>query len=80
MKRKTPCKRCAGTGLEPDHSETGKLMRSKREDTGVSLRTVATAMEISAPYLSDMELGRRGWSSEMIQRADRAIAKFARSK
>lgn len=75
MRKKPSCKRCNGTGLEPDHHETGKQMRALREETGRSLRSVASAIGISAPYLSDMELGRRGWSSDMILKVTSALNK-----
>lgn len=73
MRKKPPCKRCNGTGLEPDQSETGKQMRATRTDAGKSLREVAATMGISAPYLSDMELGRRAWSSETITKFNTAL-------
>lgn len=68
------CQRCNGSGLEPDHSETGKLMRAKREDASLSLRDVAERIGISAAYLSDMELGRRAWASDMIAKFEKAIS------
>lgn len=36
-----------------------------REQAGISLRQVADAMHISAPYLSDLELGRRYWHNRV---------------
>lgn len=66
MPKKTTCQRCAGTGVEPDPTATGNEMRKLREASGKSLRQVAEAMDISAPYLSDLELGRRGWSLKRI--------------
>lgn len=66
MPKKTTCQRCAGTGVEPDPTATGIEMRKLRNKSGKSLRYVADKMGISAPYLSDLELGRRGWSLEKI--------------
>lgn len=37
----------------------GKMLREKRKAKGMSLRELAHALEISSPYLSDVELGRR---------------------
>ena len=39
--------------------EFGPRVRELREAQRISLRTVAKALELSAPYVSDMELGRR---------------------
>lgn len=69
----TPCKRCNGTGTEPDRTETGKRMRALREDAGHSLRALAEEMGFSAPYISDLELGRRLWSTDLIAKAEKAI-------
>lgn len=40
-------------------------MRELRKASGFTLRTLATRMGFSAPYISDLELGRRGWSSKL---------------
>lgn len=41
-------------------------MRRLRQNKGISLRDMAKRMAISAPYLSDLELGRRDWTEEKI--------------
>jgi len=69
MKQK-PCKRCNGTGLEPDPSEVGKRMRHMREKAGISLRDAADKMGVSAAYLSDMERGNRAFSSDRIRQLE----------
>lgn len=68
------CQRCAGSGLEPDQSKTGAKMRQLREGAGVSLRSVADKLKVSAPYLSDLERGNRAWSGERIQQFAGAVA------
>jgi len=73
-----PCKRCNGTGTEPDRTLVGNRMRALREDAGLSLRAVAIEMGYSAPYISDLELGRRLWSSDLIQKAEKAIKKLSK--
>jgi predicted transcriptional regulator len=40
----------------------GEKVRGEREAAGVSLREMARRMELSAPTLSDLELGRRHWT------------------
>lgn len=54
-----PCKRCSGSGFEPDPKTIGESMRKAREDAGLSLRQVATRMGYSAAYVSDLERGQR---------------------
>jgi predicted transcriptional regulator len=46
------------------HAEAGELIRKFRKCRKVSLRSLATALDISAPFLSDLERGRRNWTSE----------------
>lgn len=58
-----PCPKCYGTGRIPDNTALGKSMRLKREVAGISLRSLARLLGISAPYLSDLERGRREWNS-----------------
>ena len=45
-----------------DNVKTGRNARALRESKSVSLRRVATAMRISAPYLSGLELGTNNWT------------------
>ena len=47
-----------------DHEATGERMRYLRSKRGLSLRSVAEKMKVSAAYLSDLELGKRNWSQE----------------
>lgn len=44
----------------------GKRLRELRERAGLSLREVAKAAKISAPFLSDVELGRRFPANETL--------------
>jgi transcriptional regulator with XRE-family HTH domain len=60
------CPYCDGTGRVIDNKVMGQEMRALRQRKGVSGRTLATAMGISAAYLSDLELGRRNWHSNII--------------
>jgi transcriptional regulator with XRE-family HTH domain len=56
-----------------DDRATGEDARKYRENKGVSLRSVAKQMGISAPYLSDLELGRRNWSQTLLVRFKDAV-------
>jgi transcriptional regulator with XRE-family HTH domain len=49
-------------------------IRLKRTRAGVGLRALARAMSISAPYLQDMEMGRRRFTPEMRKRHRAALA------
>lgn len=46
----------------------GGKLRELRKKTGISLRELARAVSISAPFLSDVELGRRYPSDEILTR------------
>lgn len=45
-----------------DQLAIGHCMRLQRESDGVSLRALSRQMKLSAPYVSDLERGRRNWS------------------
>jgi len=45
-----------------DHVETGAHVRALREKLGLGLREVARALQLSAAYVSDLELGKRSWT------------------
>lgn len=60
------CQCCGGSGYVMDHVAVGAYQRGLREKRGKSLREVAKAMEKSAPYVSDLERGRRNWSDELV--------------
>jgi DNA-binding XRE family transcriptional regulator len=53
---------------EVDNEATGAEWRMLREQAGVSLRNLAQTMGVSAPYLSDLERGRRNWTEELENR------------
>jgi transcriptional regulator with XRE-family HTH domain len=44
----------------------GLGLRNRRKKAGLSLRSVAKAMNICAPYLSDLEQGKRGWTDQRL--------------
>jgi transcriptional regulator with XRE-family HTH domain len=58
---------------EINHAEAGKQVRALREKNNITLRRLAVALKISAPFLSDMELGRRGWTAERFELAQQKI-------
>jgi transcriptional regulator with XRE-family HTH domain len=66
MNAKRKCRKCGGTGKELDPTRVGHEMRRLRKKKGIGLRDMAKRMDISAPYLSDLELGRRDWTEEKI--------------
>ncbi len=65
MKFKTIEKRV----LIADDVANGESIRSLRESRGKSLRWLARSLKISAPYLSDMEKGKRGFSEKWFKEA-----------
>lgn len=69
------CNKCGGTGTVVDPVYVGGNMRKFRKDAGKSLRSVAKAMGLSVGYLSDLELGRRGWNTSLQKAFIRGVAK-----
>jgi transcriptional regulator with XRE-family HTH domain len=53
---------CAAVKLRETQTALGAALRACREAKGVSLREVAKAVGLSAPFISDCELGRRNLS------------------
>ena len=58
------CEHCDGQGfrLVPAPME----LRRRREASGLSLREVARRLDLSPPYISDMELGARRAMPEVV--------------
>jgi predicted transcriptional regulator len=56
------CPKCKGTGRVPNQKSVGEEMRQLREKHGKSLRQIAKILGFSAPYISDLEHGRRDWN------------------
>jgi len=69
------CKRCGGTGREPDHRAIGNELRKIRQAAGVSATRIAERMKITKAYLSDLELGRRQWRADLVQKYQGALEK-----
>jgi transcriptional regulator with XRE-family HTH domain len=51
----------------------GRQMRDLRQKKGVSVREVARRTGLSAPYVSDLELGRRSFNAKLIERYKKAL-------
>ena len=61
-----PCKCCQGSGVERDDLIVGRDMRALRTMTGISLSSMAAHLGISKGYLSQLEHGKRSWTTELI--------------
>lgn len=59
-----------------DHQRAGAQIRDMRVRRGMSLRSMAKRIGISAPFLSDLELGRRAWSHRRFNQ----VVKLLKSK
>lgn len=59
-----PCPLCGGSGRVLDNKAMGQAMRIARKKAGVSGRELARRLGLSAAYVSDLELGRRGWNAD----------------
>ena len=71
MSRREHCPSC-GCDLAAERAELaraqGRIFRARRLRRGLSLRETARRAGISAAHLSDIELGRRAWSTR-VERA-----------
>lgn len=56
-----------------DWEAIGSLVRKRRVKTGMSLRSMAKWMNISATYLSDLERGLRPWPLERLHDATNVL-------
>lgn len=62
------CRRCHGTGKEPDWVTFGIKMRWKRTARKMSLQDVGAAVGCSKAYISDLERGNRGWEGDTARK------------
>jgi transcriptional regulator with XRE-family HTH domain len=51
----------------------GQRIRARRLELGITLRELGRRVEVSAPYLTDLEAGRRHPSPEVLQRIAAAL-------
>lgn len=65
--KKRTCPECSGAGIVHDSVQIGEMLRKTRIDSGISLRELARRMDLSAAYVSDLELGRRAWSKSKVE-------------
>jgi transcriptional regulator with XRE-family HTH domain len=61
-----------------NHAEAGKRIRAARIAGNISLRSLAGKMHISAPFLSDLERGRRNWSDYKFWQAESLIKEMSK--
>lgn len=62
------CAHCNGSGLAPDLRAEGVELRRARKAAGLSLRALASHLNLSAAFLSDVERGNRRLSSKNRKR------------
>ena len=58
-----------------NHLEAGKRIRALREKAGMSVRRLANEMGFSAPFMSDLERGRRNWTEAHFNKAVDILSK-----
>jgi len=75
--RTSECEHCNGTGKQFDHAAIGKLLRQMRELQGVRLHQIAERLEVSVPYVSHLECGRRNWTLDRIRKYREALNEAA---
>jgi transcriptional regulator with XRE-family HTH domain len=64
------------SSTEIDSVATGANVRKARRKVNMSLRELARRMDYSAPYVSDLELGRRNWTPGTFDFAAKLINNY----
>lgn len=72
MKTKA-CPACQGEGSVPDDG-VGPLLRTEREQAGITRKAMADRVGISASYLYDLELGKRRWTNEVMHKYQEVLS------
>lgn len=67
------CPKCAGTGKVTDPYAEGRALREFRKSKAVSLREMSRRLQVSAAFLSDVELGKRGARGRWMERYQAAL-------
>lgn len=77
--QKKNCKRCGGSGKEPNHTRTGQLRKRMRTDAGISQMHLATEMGVHFSMIYMLENGIRNWNDSLLERHDKALKAAIRS-
>lgn len=51
-----------------EHANIGAAAKAHRQTANLSLRETARRMGVSAPFLSDLELGKRNWTVAAVNK------------
>lgn len=70
----TKCKCCLGTGVTQNWAAIGRECRARRLDAGLSLIDLSHELGVSVSFLSLLELGKRHWNHELLDRFNALIA------
>lgn len=66
LKLEKPCSKCGGCGREADNAARGRMLQKFRKRAKVTLREVAALLNLSIGYISDLEHGRKAWSTRLM--------------
>ncbi len=72
------CQLCNGTGNEVDQRVVGIQMAEKRRQMGIHARAVALHLYRSPSYISDLERGRRTWTTDLQTKYLKALEELKR--
>lgn len=73
MKKPKSCRRCDGTGIEPDRKSIGTQMKALRKEAKLTLDDVGAKLKLSSAYLCDLENCKRNWTPELIAKYKKAL-------
>lgn len=72
------CNKCLGSGLVPNPKTIGKRLKKLREDAGLSLTAVKTALKVSHGYVSLMESGKATITTARVRQYREAVVKLSK--
>jgi transcriptional regulator with XRE-family HTH domain len=64
---KIPCKRCNGSGIEPDQTAIGKRVRKIRKEASISSQQMAKKLRLSPSFYCELEAGKKTWKMKTIR-------------
>jgi len=59
--------------IKPDRHKVGNLLKTFREERGLTQGAIASCIGVSVPYLSDLERGNRTFSAQRLSSIAEAL-------
>lgn len=73
MSKPKSCHCCNGSGVENDDLKTGARLKKLRLEAGISQKTIAKGLGLSASMLVFLERGERRWTPDLVYRYEEIL-------